>query len=82
MICEKKNLMLAFFGRVAGMIIAQFQYFYLHYQIYTTKHTKIAQYQMKFQKFTVFLSYFSGALIHTTFRLVRHYMSSLYDTTC
>ena len=55
MICEKKNLMLAFFGRVAGKIIAEFQYFYLHYQIYTTKHTKIAQYQMKFQKFTVFL---------------------------
>ena len=42
MICEKKNLMLSFFGRVAGKIIAEFQYFYLHYQIYTTKHTKIA----------------------------------------
>ena len=34
MICEKKNLMLAFFGRVAGKIIAEFQYFYLHYQAY------------------------------------------------
>ena len=34
MICEKKNLMLAFFGRVAGKIIAEFQYFYLHYQTY------------------------------------------------
>ena len=59
MICEKKNLMLAFFGRVAGKIIAEFQYFYLHYQIYTTKHRKIAQYQMKFQKFTVFLSIYA-----------------------
>ena len=34
MICEKKNLMLSIFGRVAGKIIVEFQYFYLHYQTY------------------------------------------------
>ena len=66
MICEKKNLMYAFFGRVAEKIIAEFQYFYSHYQIYTTKHTKIAQYQMKFQKFTVFLSIY-GIFFRSTY---------------
>ena len=34
MICEKMSLMLSFFGRVAGKIIAEFQYFHLRYQTY------------------------------------------------
>ena len=34
MICEKMNLMLSFFGSVAGKITAEFQYFYLCYQTY------------------------------------------------
>ena len=43
MICEMKNLMLAFFGRVAGKIIAEFQYFYLHHGGVHLKATNIVQ---------------------------------------
>ena len=77
MICEKKNLMLAFFGRVTGKSFNIF--------IYTSKHTKIAQYQMKFQKFTVFLSIY-GMFFRSTY--THHFQTSealhvnIYDTTC